>query len=64
MTQEIQQTYIVFYKQCNSKMHKFISQAMTQNAEAVRMYIDRHNGLDLYIDPRKPTNYYFELPYV
>ena len=63
-TQDIQQTYIVFYKQYNGKMHKFISQATTQNADTVRRYIDKHNGLDLYIDPRKPTNYYFELPYV
>lgn len=59
MTQEIQQTYIVFYKQCNSKMHKFISQAMTQNAEAVRMYIDRHNGLDLIHRPKETNELLF-----
>jgi len=63
-THEIRQTYIVFYKQYDGKMHKFISQATTQNADAVKRYINRQKGIDLYIDPKKPTNYYFELPYV
>lgn len=63
-TQEIQQTYIVFYKQYNGKTYKFISNATTQNAETVRMYIDRQKGIDLYIDQKNPTNYYFDLPFV
>lgn len=63
-TQEIQQTYIVFYKQYNGKTYKFVSQATTQNADAVKRYIDRQKGIDLYIDPKNPTSYYFDLPYV
>ena len=63
-TQEIQQTYIVFYKQYNGKTYKFVSQATTQNADAVKMYIDRQKGIDLYIDTKNPTRYYFDLPYV
>jgi hypothetical protein len=63
-TQEIQQTYIIFYKKYNGKPYKFISQATTQNAETVKMYIDRQKGIDLYIDQKNPTNYYFELPFV
>ena len=63
-TQEIRQTYIVFYKQYNGKTYKFVSQATTQNADAVKRHIDRQKGIDLYIDPKNPTSYYFELPYV
>lgn len=63
-TQEIQQVYITFYKQYNGKTYKFISNATTQNAETVRMYIDRQKGIDLYIDQKNPTSYYFDLPFV
>jgi hypothetical protein len=63
-TQEIQQSYIVFYKQYNGKTYKFISQATTQNAETVKMYIDRQKGIDLYIDQKNPTNYYFDVRFV
>lgn len=63
-TEEIEQTYIVYYKQYDGKMYKFVSQAMTQNADVVKRYIDRQEGIDLYIDPQNPTNYYFELPFV
>ena len=63
-TQQIQQTYIVFYKQYNGKTYKFVSQATTQNADAVKRYIDRQKGIDLYIDPKNPTSFYFDLPYV
>jgi hypothetical protein len=62
-TQEVQQTYVVFYKQYNGKTYKFISQATTQNADAVNRYIDRQKGIDLYVDPKNPTGYYFDLPY-
>jgi histidinol-phosphate/aromatic aminotransferase/cobyric acid decarboxylase-like protein len=61
--QEVQQTYVVFYKQYNGKTYKFISQATTQNADAVNRYIDRQKGIDLYVDPKNPTGYYFDLPY-
>jgi hypothetical protein len=60
-TLEIQQTYIVFYKQYSGMEYKFVSNATTQNVESVKMYIDRHNGVDLFIDPKNPTNYYFDL---
>ena len=63
-TQEIQQTYIVFYKQYDGIEYKFISQAMTQTIDAVKMYIDRQKGLDLYIDSKNPTKYYFDLHFV
>lgn len=62
-TEIIQQTYIVFYKQYNGETYKFVSQASTQNADAVKRYIDNQKGIDLYIDPKNPTNYYFDLPY-
>jgi hypothetical protein len=63
-TQEIQQTYVVFYKQYSGMEYKFVSQATTQNVEAVKMYIDKKKGVDLYIDPKNPTNYYFDLYFV
>jgi hypothetical protein len=64
-TQEIQQTYIVFYKQYSGKDYKFISQAtIIQNADTVKMYMDKQKGVDLYIDPKNPTNYYFDLPHL
>ena len=63
-TEQVQQTYIVFYKQYNGKTYKFVSQATTQNADAVKMYIDRQRGIDLYIDRKNPTNYYFDLPFL
>ena len=63
-TQEVQQTYIVFYKQYSGKPYKFVSQATTQNAGVVKRYIDRQKGIDLYIDPKNPTSYYFDWPYV
>jgi hypothetical protein len=63
-TQEIQEAYIIFYKQYGEKTYKFVSQATTQNADAVKRYIDRQKGVDLYIDPKNPTSYYFDLPYV
>lgn len=63
-TQEVQQTYIVFYKQFNGKTYKFVSQATTQNAYAVKSYIERQKGIDLYINPTDPTSYYFDPPYV
>jgi len=61
-TQEVQQTYIVFYKQYGGKTYKFVSHATTQNADAVKRQIDHKNGIDLYIDPKNPTSYYFDLP--
>ena len=63
-TREVQQTYIVFYKQYGGKTYKFVSQPTTQNAEVVRLYIDQRKGVNLYIDLHNPANYYFELPYV
>ena len=63
-THEVQQTYIVFYKQYAGRTYKFVSQPTTQNTEAVRMYTDRQKGVDLYIDRNNPANYYFELPFV
>ena len=63
-TRDVQQTYIVFYKQYHNKTYKFVSQPTTQNADAVRLYIDRQKGVDLYIDRNNPANYYFELPFV
>jgi len=63
-THEIQQTYIVFYKKYNGITHKFVSQATTQDANTVKRYIDRQKGVDLFIDPKKPTNYYFDFPFV
>ena len=62
--QEIQQTYIVFYKQYNGKTYKFVSHATSQNSDAVKRYIDKQKGINLYIDPKNPTSYYFDLPYV
>lgn len=62
-TEQIQQTYIVFYKEYSGKNYKFVSQATSQNPEAVKLYMDREKGIDLYIDPPNPTSYYFDLPY-
>ena len=62
-TQEIQQTYIVFYKYYHGKEYKFVSQVTIQNEAALKMYIDRQKGIDLYIDPKNPMNYYFDLQF-
>jgi predicted membrane metal-binding protein len=63
-TQEVQQTYILFYKQYSGKTYKFVSQATTQSADALKRYIDEQKGIELYIDPKNPTIFYFDLPYV
>lgn len=63
-TREIQQTYIVYYKQYGSKPYKFVSQATTQNADALKRFIERQKGIDLYIDPKDPSRYYFDLPFI
>lgn len=63
-TQEIQQTYIVFYRHYNGQEYKFISQATTQNADALKMYIHERKGIDLFIDPKNPTKYYFDLDFL
>lgn len=63
-TEEILQTYIVFYKEYNGKMYKFISQATPQSSDAVKWYIEQQKGIDLYVDKNNPENYYFDLPYL
>jgi hypothetical protein len=63
-TQEVQQTYIVFYKQYSGKTYKFVSHATTQNTDVVKSYIDEQKGIDLYIDSKNPRIFYFDLPYV
>jgi hypothetical protein len=62
-TEEVQQTYIVFQKQFGDKVYQFVSPATTLSSEAVKGYMDRHKGVDLYIDPQNPERYYFELPF-
>ncbi|MEX6690826.1 hypothetical protein QTN47_25180 [Danxiaibacter flavus] len=62
-TEEIQQTYIVYYKQYYGKTYKFVSQASTQNADVLKGYIDCQKGIDLYIDLQNPKSYYFDLPF-
>ena len=62
-TSEIQQTYIVFYKQYGNKTYKFISQATTQSPELLKEYIYNQNGIDLYIDKENPNSYYFNFPF-
>lgn len=63
-TQEIQQTYIIFYKQYKGKSYKFVSPAINQNEDVIKRYIDTQKGVDLYIDPINPANYYFDLAYL
>jgi hypothetical protein len=63
-TQEIRQTYIVFYKQYDGREYKFVSQATNHDLHTVKRYIDRQQGINLYIDSKNPTNYYFDLPYI
>lgn len=59
-TKEIQQTYIIYYKQYEGVNYMFISQASTQSIDSVKIYLDTQKGVDLYIDPKNPTNYYFD----
>ena len=63
-SEEIRQTYIVFCRNYGSKTYKFISQATSQNAERVKLYLDKQGGIDLYIDPKNPSSYYFDFPFV
>ncbi|MFC4263974.1 hypothetical protein ACFOWM_13875 [Ferruginibacter yonginensis] len=61
-TQEIIQTYIVFYKEYNGKTYKYISKATIQNISRVKNLFERQKGFNLFIDPNNPTRYYFEFP--
>lgn len=63
-TEVIQQTYIVYYKKYNGKNHKFTSQASFMDVDSVKIHIHRNKGIDLYIDPKNPNCYYFDLPYL
>lgn len=63
-TQEIQQTYIVFYKQYQDRSYKFISQSTAQPIELIRRFSDQENGIDLYIDKDNPNNYYFDTSFI
>jgi hypothetical protein len=62
-TELVQQTYIVYYKKFNDEIYKFVSQATTQNVDEVKRNIDSQKGIDLYIDPQNPTNYYFDFSF-
>jgi hypothetical protein len=53
-SQEICQTYIVIYKQCTGKTFKYISPSISQDAETLKLYLERQKGIDLYIDPKNP----------
>ncbi|MCG7857531.1 hypothetical protein MD537_11145 [Flavihumibacter sediminis] len=59
-TEEVIQTYILFMKEYNGKMYKFISDATTMDAYDVKRYIDSQKGIDLFIDSNNPTKYYFD----
>jgi hypothetical protein len=62
-TDEIQQTYIVFYKQYGNKTYKFISHATMQSPELLKGYMYDQNGIDLYVDKENPNNYYFDFSF-
>jgi hypothetical protein len=51
-TQEIPQTYIVFYKKYNDNTYKFVSRTTKLHADAVKRHTDSQKGIDLYIDPK------------
>ena len=58
---EIQQTYIVYYKKYGDINYKFISQPFNTDLVTLKLSLDRKNGIDLYVDPVNPKNYYFDL---
>ncbi|ANE51788.1 hypothetical protein [Flavisolibacter tropicus] len=60
----IVQTYIVFLKEYNDQTYKFVSPVTSWNEVAVKMYMDRKGGLDLYVDKNNPANYYFDFPFL
>ena len=62
-TEEVIQTYIVFYKQYGNKTFKFISQPTAQSEDVVRKYIDKQGEIYLYVDRQNPANYFFDLPF-
>ena len=62
-TELVQQTYIVYYKKYNDEMYKFVSHATSQNVDTLKRHIESQKGIELYIDPKNPTNYYFDFSY-
>ena len=63
-SEEIKQTYIVYCQQIEGKTYKFISQPTPHEPYIVKSMIVKHRGVDLYIDPKNPGNYCFDLPYL
>lgn len=53
-------SYLVFYKADSGKTYKFVSQALHANPHAVELYLQNRNGVDLYVDPSQPSEYYFD----
>lgn len=60
-TEEIRQTYLVFYKDYGGRKYKFVSNAITKDAVAVRIWMDRNGGVNLYVDKDNPAVYYFNI---
>jgi hypothetical protein len=63
-TTEVQQTYIVYYKRFGNTTYKFVSQAVNSSSDALKRYLEKQNGIDLYIDKANPKNYFYDLPIV
>jgi hypothetical protein len=61
-TTEVQQTYIVYYKQFGNTNCKFVSPVVNTSADALKRFIENQKGIDLYIDITNPKNYYYDLP--
>ena len=61
-TTEVQQTYIVYYKKFGNTTYKFVSTAINTSQDALKLYMEKQKGVDLYIDKANPKNYYYDLP--
>jgi hypothetical protein len=61
-TENVVQTYLVYFQKYNGMEYKYISEPTSASAIEVRMFIENRKGVDLYIDKNNPALYLFELP--
>jgi hypothetical protein len=61
-TENVVQTYIVYYKKYNGVEYKYISEPTSASAVELSILIDNLKGVDLYIDKNNPVIYVFQLP--
>lgn len=59
--EEGQQTRLLFTREFNGRMYTFMSEPANASADSVKKYLDDTSGVNLYVDPKNPANYYFDV---